>query len=564
MEPLSIFSYAFRKYPLFRTLVWLLLIMIVFGSAAVINMHFVSEPLLKSVNPSIGSPGDVLVLKGDHFGSTRNTGFVEIGGERLTASSYLSWADDEIKLVLPSNVQEGLVIVDVSGKRSNPGVFTNETTVPVTVRSDQISKIPVIIGLSHGTAATGQKISITGANFGDIRGDSCVFFKTSRSSSLPSDSNLSLNTADMLPANQDDYDYEFWSDTEISVRVPDGAISGNVTVKTPEGLSRPQPITIANRGKKTFSNGKTYLVQVSADIANVKATSNSSLTLHIPRPNILSSQPAVEMTECNPQPLLDNYRNTVIHQVEFKELKDNKKQFTQNFMVQVYEISCEINKDQVRPFSDKERPLYAGNIKANPYVPSDSDAVKELGLYVVKKESNPYVQARLVYDYLIENFTLSDVASSKDFALETILQQKQADAYDLTVLFTAMLRSLGVPAKMMSGILVDARLKTQNHWWSEFYIENFGWVPVDPGLGAGMGYEAFHPVENKKEYYFGNLDSQHIVFSTGWEILKPYMVNNKIVYRPRSYALQNIWEEASAGTDSYSSFWNVPVVLGLY
>lgn len=527
-------------------------------------MHFVSEPLLKSVNPSIGSPGDVLVLKGDHFGSTRNTGFVEIGGERLTASSYLSWADDEIKLVLPSNVQEGLVIVDVSGKRSNPGVFTNETTVPVTVRSDQISKIPVIIGLSHGTAATGQKISITGANFGDIRGDSCVFFKTSRSSSLPSDSNLSLNTADMLPANQDDYDYEFWSDTEISVRVPDGAISGNVTVKTPEGLSRPQPITIANRGKKTFSNGKTYLVQVSADIANVKATSNSSLTLHIPRPNILSSQPAVEMTECNPQPLLDNYRNTVIHQVEFKELKDNKKQFTQNFMVQVYEISCEINKDQVRPFSDKERPLYAGNIKANPYVPSDSDAVKELGLYVVKKESNPYVQARLVYDYLIENFTLSDVASSKDFALETILQQKQADAYDLTVLFTAMLRSLGVPAKMMSGILVDARLKTQNHWWSEFYIENFGWVPVDPGLGAGMGYEAFHPVENKKEYYFGNLDSQHIVFSTGWEILKPYMVNNKIVYRPRSYALQNIWEEASAGTDSYSSFWNVPVVLGLY
>ena len=129
---------------------------------------------------------------------------------------------------------------------------------------------------------------------------------------------------------------------------------------------------------------------------------------------------------------------------------------------------------------------------------------------------------------------------------------------------TSLLRSLKIPAKIMSGVLVDSDLKTRNHWWNEFYIENFGWIPVDLALGAGLEYSYFHHSEDKEKYYFGNLDSQHVLFSSDWNVIKPSLSNNKIVYRPRSYALQNIWEESTDGTDSYSSFWNNPVVLGVY
>ena len=67
-----------------------------------------------------------------------------------------------------------------------------------------------------------------------------------------------------------------------------------------------------------------------------------------------------------------------------------------------------------------------------------------------------------------------------------------------------------------------------------------------------------------KSYYFGNLDGQHIVFSRGWNDIKPGPQNNKTVYRPRSYALQSIWEEASGKVIKYSSYWADPIVIGVY
>ena len=108
-------------------------------------------------------------------------------------------------------------------------------------------------------------------------------------------------------------------------------------------------------------------------------------------------------------------------------------------------------------------------------------------------------------------------------------------------------------------------MKTRPHWWTEFYIEGFGWVPVDISLGMGLPYKSFRPVENNVEFYFGNLDGQHIAFSKGWnEIKQTISQNSKIVYRPKTYALQSIWEESSEGNVNYSSLWNDPIVLGLY
>ena len=116
----------------------------------------------------------------------------------------------------------------------------------------------------------------------------------------------------------------------------------------------------------------------------------------------------------------------------------------------------------------------------------------------------------------------------------------------------------------MSGILVDSDLKSQNHWWTEFYIENLGWIPVDISLGKGLDFKLFKPIEDRRGFYFGNLDNQHIAFSRGWNESKPSLANSKIVQRPKSYALQSIWEESSSGIVNYSSLWNDPIIKGIY
>jgi transglutaminase-like putative cysteine protease len=119
----------------------------------------------------------------------------------------------------------------------------------------------------------------------------------------------------------------------------------------------------------------------------------------------------------------------------------------------------------------------------------------------------------------------------------------------------------------VAGILVENGLssfETRSHWWNLFYLEDFGWIPVDVSLGGGLQFNEVRKPDDPANFYFGSLDSRHIAFSTGWKTIKQSLVNSKSVYRPRTYAFQSVWEEASASIREYSSFWNEPVVLGLY
>ena len=145
-----------------------------------------------------------------------------------------------------------------------------------------------------------------------------------------------------------------------------------------------------------------------------------------------------------------------------------------------------------------------------------------------------------------------------------LIRTKKGDAYDFAIIYTALLRSCGISALPDSGIIVGSDLKALNHWWSEFYLPGFGWIPVDPALGAGLEYHSWQKGIEPEIYYFGNLDSQHILFSRGWNEIKPTAPNNKSVQRPRSYSLQSIWEEASGEKIKYSSYWADPIIIGVY
>ena len=145
-----------------------------------------------------------------------------------------------------------------------------------------------------------------------------------------------------------------------------------------------------------------------------------------------------------------------------------------------------------------------------------------------------------------------------------MLTSLQGDCYDFAIIYCALARAAGIPAIPISGILADSQKGSRTHWWCEIYFENFGWFPVDPSAGSGIEFDFFQKQEDPRAFYFGNMDSQHIAFSRGWNEIKPTIINNKTVYRPKAYALQSIWEESTAGTTGYSSFWSDPVVLGIY
>lgn len=569
----SSINHLFRKSPLARTFLWVFIVLAAIILSAVIGRNVKRKPSIESINPTVGSPGDIMVISGENFGTSRGTSYVELGGSRVTSSGYLAWDDNQIKIVLPSNVQDGLVIVGTSAGRSEPSFFANESGIPVAVHPDVQTTIPVVDSVLPETAAVGQVITILGSNFGSVRGTSQVLFTAGRESSSNTTNNSPFSTPpesaakkiEYLTASENDYDYEFWSDTELHVRVPDGSTDGQVYVQTAKGTSETKKITLdTSVGTKQYSDKHTYIIQVSADIANAIADSNATITLYVPRPSVTSFQPTVDLTECFPEPLIKDDKHVIVHQKQLKQFANRKQRFTQNYVVTNYAITSSVKSQRVTSYLDSERLLYSDSLKTNSLLPVSNSTIIGLKDKIIEKATNPYVQAKLIYDFMIDNYEIKNKIRTGNVSILDLPVQKKGDAYDFAILYTTLCRASGIPAVPVSGILIQEDSTSINHWWTELYFENFGWFPVDVSLGAGLDYKPFTVISDPKTYYFGNLDSQHIAFSRGWNNIKPSIVGSKTVYRPRTYALQSIWEEATTGTKSYSSLWNDPVILGIY
>lgn len=573
MNSSSAFNYFFRKSPLLRALLWILFAVLFTVISLFVSKKLKILPEIKELKPPIGSPGDIVVINGHGFGNSKDSGYVDFGGSTLTASSYILWSDEQIKIVLPPDVQDGLVTVKTKNGRSNPAFFANKNAAPVAIMPDKASILPTVTSFSPETPVVGGEFIIYGMNFGTIRDKSQVFFSIQRGETR-TQRNESENSGireenkenlRFIPCNEDDFDYEYWSDNEIRVRIPDGAVAGEAYIQTAKGKSPEVFVKITGKaGVKAFISPKTYLIQTTVDIDDTANDKDSSIILRCPRPYITAAQPLVQLTNSKYEPVIENYQHSTIYQVRKDNAKEEKKCFSEDFMIYVYEMRTEISAAKLGKRDGINPELYEYATRADECVPSDDEAVHDLLKKIIGNEKNAYNIAALTYNYMVENFTvLNDVRRGKISSLD-LIKTKTGDAYDFAIIFTALLRAAGIPALPDSGILVDADMKAQNHWWCEFYLSEFGWVPADPALGAGLDYQPWRKDTDVKKYYFGNLDAQHILFSRGWNEIKPSSPQNKTVTRRRTFALQGIWEEALGKNIKYGSYWADPVVLGVY
>jgi transglutaminase-like putative cysteine protease len=259
-------------------------------------------------------------------------------------------------------------------------------------------------------------------------------------------------------------------------------------------------------------------------------------------------------------PVITDYNNMIIHQFQLDELTGTKAHFSYSFLVNSYSFGTQINANAVLDYSAATRALYSAETAGDDLIPSDP-RISSLASSIVGGEVNPYRTARRVYDYLLDSYVLRPLRPAQSDDPYALLDSGVGDSYDFALVYAALLRALNIPAVPVAGILVDAKGNARNHWWCEFYIERFGWVPVDPALGAGMDFTPYgRKPDSERDYYFGSIDSSHIAFSWGWKAVKPAFLQSKTVYRARSYAFQSIWEESAAVSGAYRSVWDAPSV----
>ncbi len=556
MSFISKIKYYFRKHSFFRAIVVIGVIFAIFSFFAFLFSQDESEPIIFDINPAVGESGDIMTITGNHFGERTVGSTVEIGGMQLTSSSYLLWSNDEIKVVLPHNIADGLVYVETHNGKSNPSVFANRETIPVPIAQNTRAAMPTIESIQASRATIGTIITIDGSHFGATREGSQVLF-TLREPSINS-------RRELIACSEYDKDYQFWSDNQLQVRIPDGAITGHVYVRTSHGTSNGVEVSVLQTvGSKTYEGMRSYIVNINADITEVEAQEHATLTLFMPMPITTIVQREVEVLSSEPTPRM-SYSNNFVHQISQNEVTGNKIAFSHSFSVDVYGVRTNVNVNSVGQYSDDVQAFYSEYLRPDSIVPSDSERVIELVAEIIGRETNPWRKAQFLYDWIIDSIEILPTLRSAESPVLNILDTNTSDAYEIAIVYTAFLRAAGIPAITNAGILVNADLESQNHWWCEFYIEGLGWVPVDPALGADLEYNAFQKPEDVRDFYFGNIDSQHITFSRGWNNMSQTQITGKKVYRPKTYALQAIWEESTEGIIKYSSYWQNARVMGVY
>lgn len=108
------------------------------------KLQIARKPVITEIYPTVGKPGDIVNISGKRFGKVRESNYVEFNGNRLTSSSYIAWNDTQIKVILPPNIQDGLVFVGTNNTRSNPAFFANEKTIPLIARQRQPDRKSVV------------------------------------------------------------------------------------------------------------------------------------------------------------------------------------------------------------------------------------------------------------------------------------------------------------------------------------------------------------------------------------------------------------------------------------
>jgi len=290
------------------------------------------------------------------------------------------------------------------------------------------------------------------------------------------------------------------------------------------------PITRLDSSQISYRNPRVYNVEMSFEIAPdpAKINRDQDLKVWIPVPREWDSQKNVQIISVQPEPhsqFTDPEFGNKIFYWDFGKYPI-KPSYRVDIQVRLlsYDIHAIIDPSNIKPYDNKsmEYKLYTRSEHTIHITPK----VKELAKAAIGNETNPYLQAQKILafvhkkiryyqglnrnlDYMFSNSKIDERSGEEYFT---------GDCSHYSALFSALCRSLGIPARCVYGrigwapFLNESNSKMYSkldtvltedgfagaqhhglgpHMWSEFYLPDYGWIPVDPQAGQ------FEQVHNK-------------------------------------------------------------------
>lgn len=183
--------------------------------------------------------------------------------------------------------------------------------------------------------------------------------------------------------------------------------------------------------------------------------------------------------------------------------------FSVEFEYEISEISTSIDPFSIRPVDTARFHNYlceqAPHILFTPFL-------KNLASEIAGNERNPYYIAKSFYDWICDNIRYSFMS---EYALygnlsEFAASNMRGDCGLKALLFMTLCRIKGIPSRWQSGWYATP-VGASPHDWAFFWIEPYGWVPVDGSFGG-----ARKDIPAYREFYFGNLDAYRMVANSAF------------------------------------------------
>jgi len=98
---------------------------------------------------------------------------------------------------------------------------------------------------------------------------------------------------------------------------------------------------------------------------------------------------------------------------------------------------------------------------------------------ITSNESNVHEKVSKIYNFVTKHIRYAK--QDKEKGALWALENGVGDCSEYSYLFVALCRAAGIPARVQAGFAFRSLGETleDGHMWAEYYLENYGWIPVD-------------------------------------------------------------------------------------
>ncbi len=192
--------------------------------------------------------------------------------------------------------------------------------------------------------------------------------------------------------------------------------------------------------------------------------------------------------------------------LEKKTVKDEPTQFQMELEYTAYAQWFSIDENEVAEYkTDTDFYKYYTSEKL-PHI-NFSEEIKKLSKEIIGDETNTLRKVKKIFNWISENIPwasaleYSTIPSLSAYCIDKMY----GDCGIKAMTFITLARYNGIPAKWQSGWMLHPG-NVNLHDWAEYYLEGYGWIPVDVDFGQQHSNN-----ENVNYFYVSGIDAYRLI-----------------------------------------------------